>query len=162
MKDGAAFLTDDQQLLPTPTLEEPGDVYRWAMEQADHVRAGRFHLLDREHLADEIEDVARSEFRSLVSNLEIVLTHILKWNHQPTMRTRSWTLSIDEHRLRISDILTDSPSLKARAENALERAYRLSRRKAANETGLAIIIFAEACPYTWTDVMQHSFALESD
>ena len=37
------------------------DVVAWATEQAEYIRTGRFHLLDLEHLADEIEDVGKSE-----------------------------------------------------------------------------------------------------
>lgn len=35
------------------------DVLAWASEQARLIRAGRFDLPDREHIADEIEDVGK-------------------------------------------------------------------------------------------------------
>jgi hypothetical protein len=37
------------------------DVILWSKEQAQFLRAGRFAALDIAHLADEIEDVGRSE-----------------------------------------------------------------------------------------------------
>lgn len=43
------------------------DIVAWASEQAQLVRAGRFELLDLEHIAEEIEDVGKSEQRALAS-----------------------------------------------------------------------------------------------
>jgi hypothetical protein len=40
------------------------DLAAWAREQARQLRAGWFDLLDIEHLAEEIEDVGRSEQRA--------------------------------------------------------------------------------------------------
>ena len=39
------------------------DIISWANEQAAFIRSGRFDLLDLEHIADEIEDVGKSEQR---------------------------------------------------------------------------------------------------
>jgi hypothetical protein len=39
------------------------DIVAWAQEQAGFIRAGRFELLDLEHIADEIDDVGKSEAR---------------------------------------------------------------------------------------------------
>jgi len=47
------------------------DVVAWANEQAAFIRAGRFDLVDIEHIADEIEDVGKSEFRALGSQVFI-------------------------------------------------------------------------------------------
>lgn len=51
------------------------DLVAWAREQAHHLRAGRFELLDLEHLAEEIEDVGRSEQRELASRMVVLLAH---------------------------------------------------------------------------------------
>jgi hypothetical protein len=37
------------------------DVVAWAKEQAELIRAGQFDLLDIDHIAEEIEDVGKSE-----------------------------------------------------------------------------------------------------
>jgi len=39
------------------------DVVTWAEEQVRLLRAGRFDLLDIEHIVEEIEDVGKSEQR---------------------------------------------------------------------------------------------------
>ena len=42
------------------------DVILWSEEQARLLRAGRFAELDIEHLADEIEDVGKSDKRRAI------------------------------------------------------------------------------------------------
>jgi hypothetical protein len=54
------------------------DVHAWAFEQARLLRARRFDALDIEHLADEIEDVARHEQRALADGMAVLLAHLLK------------------------------------------------------------------------------------
>ena len=149
-----------RRLSSTPSYRS--DVYGWAIDQARHIRARRYDLLDLAHVADEIEDVARREFESLVSNLVITLQHMLKWDHQAERRSRSWALSIAEHRDRIADTLEDSPSLASRQDDALVRAYRRARKTAASETDLPLSAFPEASPYTWADVTVRPFTLTTD
>lgn len=52
------------------------DLNAWANEQARLLRAGRFNLLDVEHIAGEIEDVGKSEQRGLASLLPYCNTHV--------------------------------------------------------------------------------------
>ena len=40
------------------------DFYSWLIEQAAHLRSGRFEALDRENLAEEIEGLGREQFTS--------------------------------------------------------------------------------------------------
>ncbi len=66
------------------------DVVAWSVEQARLLRAGRFDRLDIEHIADEIEDVGRSQARDLASRLAMLLAHWLRWEYHPAHRSRSW------------------------------------------------------------------------
>ena len=54
------------------------NVIAWAQEQANLLRSGQFSLLDIEHIAEEIEDVGKSEQRELVSRIAVLLVHLLK------------------------------------------------------------------------------------
>jgi len=72
------------------TISYETDIVAWANEQAQLVRAGRFELLDLEHIAEEIEDVGKSEQRELASRMTILLAHLLKWQFQPEQQGRSW------------------------------------------------------------------------
>jgi hypothetical protein len=134
------------------------DLYSWLMEQARHLRDGRFDALDRENLAEEIESLGREQFNKLVSALRVAMLHILKWDHQPSLRSRSWVLSIEEQRLEIADVLTDNPGLKPRIGEAVARAYRRARIEAAKETGLDEAEFPAACPYSFDDIASRVFS----
>ena len=57
----------------------------WSQEQARLLRARRFAEFDIEHLADEIEDVGRSEKRELASRMAVLLAHLL--NGQPISKS---------------------------------------------------------------------------
>jgi hypothetical protein len=85
-----------QNRRPTPTEEKAKasrvsydqDVILWSQEQARLLRARRFAELDIEHLADEIEDVGKSEKRDLASRMAVLLAHLLKWKSQPESRSQ--------------------------------------------------------------------------
>ena len=134
------------------------DFYSWLMEQARHIRDGRFDALDRDNLAEEIESLGREQFNKLVSALRVAMMHMLKWDHQPAARSRSWGLSIQEQRLEIADVLADNPGLKPRLGEAMARAYRRARLEAARETGLDEAEFPSTCPYSFDDITARSFS----
>ena len=52
------------------------------------LRAGKLTEIDALNVAEELEDVAKAEFRSLVSAVTIVVLHLLKWDFQPQRRSR--------------------------------------------------------------------------
>ena len=134
-----------------------GDFYTWSLEQGALMRAGRFEEVDWQNVAEEIESLGRSEFSKLVSFYRLVLLHMLKWDHQPGRRTRSWVLSIAVHRLHTQDVLKDNPGLKGRRDEALARAYVYARLEAADETGLDLAVFPETCPYSFEEVLDRPF-----
>lgn len=67
--------------MTTPRYET--DVLAWSSEQARLLRAVQFGLLDLEHIAEEIEDVGKSEQRELASRLAVLMAHLLQWHSQP-------------------------------------------------------------------------------
>ena len=140
-----------------PAAAYERDFYSWLMEQARHVRAGRWDALDRDNLAEEIESLGREQFNKLESALRVLMMHMLKWDHQPNLRSRSWTLSIEAQRLELDNVLSDNPGLKPRIAEATARAYRRVKIEAANETGLEKNEFADECPYTWNDLVSREF-----
>lgn len=133
------------------------DFYSWLMEQARLVREGRWAAVDRENLAEEIESLGREQFNKLESALRVLLLHILKWDHQPTRRSRSWAISIRQQRLELEDLLTDNPGLKSRVAEALTRAYRKARLQAIKETKLKEARFPEKCPYSFDEIVARKF-----
>ena len=87
------------------------DFYAWANEQAALLRAGKLSEADIEHIAEEVESLGKTEKRELVSRLIVLMVHLLKWRFQPSLRGRSWKLSVDEQRIAIDAHLADNPSL---------------------------------------------------
>ena len=74
------------------------DVIAWASEQARLLREGQFSQLDIEHIAEEIEDVGKSEQRELANRMVILLSHLLKWQFQPSRKGSSWEITIRNER----------------------------------------------------------------
>ena len=137
------------------------DFYTWLNEQAQLLRSGRLDELDVGNIAEELEGMARSEFRSLVSSLRVLVMHMLKWDQQPEHRTLSWVYSIREHRDRYAEILEENPGLKPRRDEALAKAYKLARNWAAHETRLPEEEFPKTCPYDWDDLLNRPFETDS-
>jgi hypothetical protein len=135
------------------------DFYSWLMEQARFVREGRWNALDRENLAEEIESLGREQFNKLESALRVLLLHMLKWDHQPQLRSRSWSLSIKAQRVELDDVIGDNPGLKPRTGEAIARGYRKARIEAARETELDEDQFPQQCPYSWDDIVLREFSL---
>jgi hypothetical protein len=74
------------------------DFYTWAMTQADAARRRSANELDWENVAEELETLGRSEARELYSRYIILITHLLKWMHQPARRSKGWLGAIGEQR----------------------------------------------------------------
>ncbi|GAB4255755.1 MAG: DUF29 domain-containing protein [Methylomicrobium sp.] len=138
------------------------DVIAWSNEQANLLRAKRFELLDIEHLAEEIEDVGKSEQREFEHRMALLLAHLLKWQYQPARRGSSWQRTIKDQRIMITRRLTKTPSLKPLLDNPdfwLE-AWADAALIAENETGI-LNVFPETCPWSFTQIMNPEFWPES-
>ena len=118
-----------------PAAAKEGDLYAWAVRQAALLREGRLGEIDAVAIAEEIDDVGEEESHRLESALRVVMLHLLKWDHQPDGRSRSWTLSILEHRKRVHRQLRGGPGLKSQLGEALEGAYEDAQLEAASERG---------------------------
>ncbi|WP_375455420.1 DUF29 domain-containing protein [uncultured Methylobacterium sp.] len=147
--------------LPKAPTRHADDLYTWVEEQVAHLRAGRADALDLANIAEELNDVGLSEYYRLQSAVEIVLVHMLKWDHQPERRGRGWALSITEHRERVGIVLRKSPGLKSSLAEAQENAFRLARLRAAREMRRPVEALPDACPYAWDDILNRPFDLDS-
>lgn len=133
------------------------DVVAWSREQAELLRAGRWPELDIAHIADEIEDVGKSERRELASRMAVLLAHLLKWRFQPDRQGSSWERTVREQRRGIARCLKQAPSLKGSLEDAewLESVWGDAVVKAIAETGLDD--FPENCFWSISDILDESF-----
>ena len=131
------------------------DVVAWASEQARLIRAGRFDQLDLAHIAEEIEDVGKSEQRELASRMAVLLAHILKWKFQPQKRSVSWTLTIKEQRRLLVRRIQKTPSLGPMLVDPewIDEIWVDAKALAEKETGLDIGTYPEVCPWAMAQVL---------
>lgn len=130
------------------------DFYKWSITQTRLLRNGKLADADIEHIAEEIESMGKSEKRELISRLEVLLMHLLKWQYQSARRSTSWKNTIKVQRLRIVDHLEDNPSLKAKLDEIMLKAYKRARIEAATEAGLATETFPEQSPFSFEETME--------
>jgi hypothetical protein len=133
------------------------DFNSWVEEQIALLEAHAFDRLDLANLIEEIAEMARSQKRAIRSDLVVLLTHLLKWQHQPKHRSTGWAGSIVEHRRRILEEIEDSPSLAGYPTEVFERCYRAAREQAAAETGLIKSGFPETSPYPVEQTLDPDF-----
>jgi hypothetical protein len=133
------------------------DFYEWTVTQGKALREQRPVGLDWENLAEEIESLGRSDKREIRSRLIVLLLHLLKWQFQPTKRKPGWRASIIEARDQLSEQLLASPSLRIYPAQILAKQYEIACLKAADETGLDMGAFPQACPYTLPDILDETF-----
>jgi hypothetical protein len=133
------------------------DFFKWTREQAELLKAGCFDRLDIGHLIEELETMGASERRELLSRLEELLMHLLKWRYQPGLRGASWEVSIIKQRDALEDLFEASPSLRPRVHEVFDKAYKRARVYASKETGLALSMFPESCVWTIEEVLRSDF-----
>lgn len=116
------------------------DETAWLETMAQLVAEGRFDKLDCEHLSEYLSDMARRDRREVYSRLVVLLTHLLKWEHQPEKRSGSWRGTILTQRRELR-LLLESGTLRNHAIASLAGAYQDAREQAAAETELPIDTF---------------------
>lgn len=134
------------------------DVVAWANEQAALIRAGKFDQLDLEHIAEEIEDVGKSEQRELASRMSVLLAHLLKWQYQTGYPNQnSWLRTIKEQRKAINSHLRQVPGLKPKLSDSewLIGLWADAVSIAIRETGLDL--FPENCAWDMAEVLQDNW-----
>jgi len=133
------------------------DVVAWSKKQASLLRAGKFSELDIANIAEEIEDVGRSEERELSSRMAVLLMHLLKWQYQPERQSRSWSRTVKEQRKRVLLRIKRTPSLKHVVDDSdwAAEAWADAVAKAVEETGLDT--FPDECPWTMQEVLNESW-----
>jgi hypothetical protein len=94
-----------------------GDLALWAEDQARALRdaaRARINLpIDWENVAEEIEDLGKSQRRELASRMRTVLVHLMKLQASPATEPHAgWRATIRRERAEIETLLRDSPSLR--------------------------------------------------
>jgi hypothetical protein len=137
------------------------DFHAWCESQARRLRElgelGRGDGLDYEHLVEEIEGLAGRDRREVKSRLRLVLSHLLKWRHQPDRQGPSWRSTLIEQRHELAGIFEQSPSLRPFAQSSIADVYPKAAREASAETGLDIRAFPQECPFSFEEMLDDTF-----
>ena len=153
---------DDRSDRRHPPGAEPArydrDLYSWAVEQAELLRAGRIAEADALNIAEELHDVGDAQYDKLESALRIILLHLLKWDHQPPRRSRSWQSSISVQRKHVLRVLRKNPGLKPLVDEAITEAYEIARIEAAAQMLLDEDALPLECAYSWSDIMDREIS----
>jgi len=128
------------------------DETAWLEEMARRIDGRRFDELDYKNLKEYLVDMAQRDRREVLHRLTTLLEHMLKWDHQPSLRSRSWELTMKVQRQELDD-LCESRTLRNHAGEVLPKAYARARDRAASETGLPEGKFPKECPYTLKDLL---------
>ena len=135
------------------------DFYAWTQYQAEVLRSmpAPDNRFDREHVAEEIEDLGKSERDAVRSQVRRIVEHFLKLAQPPASDPRfDWMGSIADARAILEDKLT--ATLRRDLEASLPRLYRNACRQAElslrefRENGAADLLPAE-CPYTLDQIL---------
>ncbi len=128
------------------------DETAWLEQMSELLKEGRFDQIDHQNLSEYLLDMAKRDRREVLSRLATLMAHLLKWQHQPRKRSRSWESTILVQRTELQDLL-ESQTLKNHAAEILPKAYERALKYASKETGLAEERFPQECPYTLDDLL---------
>ena len=139
------------------------DFYAWTQYQAEVLRSMRTrdNRFDREHVAEEIEDLGKSERHTVESQITRIIEHSLKIAYSPAEQPRyGWMGSIADARRILRQKLT--PTLRRHAEEVLTELYADGREAAdlalreygENDAAAALPL---VCPYTLEQVLSRDW-----
>jgi hypothetical protein len=135
--------------MATAQTESLGVLYEqdetaWLEAMAELLAQRRYAELDHLHLSEYLADMANRDRREVLSRLVVLLTHLLKWEHQPEQRSGSWRGTIRSQRRELRQLL-ESGTLRQHALTVLADAFTEARKQAADETELPLSTFPERC-----------------
>lgn len=147
--------------MQTTTLYDT-DFVQWTEQQAQYLRDKKSQGLDWGSLAEEIEDLGRSDCRAASSLLKRILQHLacLDYWVQDEQYRVGWQDELDEFRDQLQLILDDSPSLvpylASLRQKEWTKAKRIVERKAARGRA-KLDPLPKECPYTFEQVLDPDF-----
>ena len=120
----------------------------------------REHKLDElnlDDLAEELDSMGAKERRELMSRLDILRIHLLKWEIQPDHRTGSCDGTMREQCRQVARAIKLSPRLKPFLPEALADVYPDAVERAGYETGLPERLFARERPYSLDQILDKTY-----
>jgi hypothetical protein len=147
----------------TDSAHYDDDFFAWTQHQAMVLRTMEVadNRFDRENVAEEIEDLGKSERDAVRSQIRRIIEHMLKLAYSPAQQPRfDWMASIAEARATLGDKI--SPTLRRDAEAMLAKLYRDGRRQAelslrAYGEDQAVDSLPQSCPYLLDEICREDW-----
>lgn len=137
------------------------DYYAWIQNQVRALRERRVEEIDWANVAEEIEDLGKSEKHSVESHMARIAEHLLKFTYSParmrSLNRRGWELTIREARHQIRKLLNESPSLRGKTAELFADAYETGRNSALLALKLPDAGLPETSPWTLEQVLDDGF-----
>jgi hypothetical protein len=142
------------------------DFYAWTQQQAQALRT-HFkgdNRLDVERLAEEVEDLGKSELHAVESFIEHIIAHLLKLDYSGQASPRAhWRAEILNFRQNIDRKI--SPSIRRMVTRELDKLYERGRQIAAigalpHEPDLTRRL-PKVCPYDWDTIWHRDVLAEA-
>jgi hypothetical protein len=144
------------------------DFNLWREGIIKQIKERNFQSIDWENLVVELEDMGKAEKRAFISNLTILIAHLLKLMVQkdaPDSMKGSWYTSITEHRFRVQKDLQENPSFQSILEEAILKGYKDAVKLAMKEGQQAsfgvrkpsLEEYPNQCPFTIKQILDDEF-----
>jgi len=133
------------------------DFYGWIQHQAGVLRNGNLAGLDLKNLLEEVEDMGKRQKQELRNRLSVLFAHLLKWQYQPTLQSKSWVATIKVQRLEIKEHIDENPSLKHSLDDTIDKAWKRALIMAEGETGRPASTFPARCPWSFEQAIDPDF-----
>jgi hypothetical protein len=145
----------------SPRELHENDYYGWIREQVRALRGRDVDDIDFDNVAEEVEDLGKSERRSAQSQMETLSRHLLKLSYASRLsrvrNVRSRENTIELARFRFKKLLDESPSLRPVLEDLFNDAYKGARISARRALGFPAEPLPETPPRTLAQVLDDSF-----
>lgn len=143
------------------------DIYAWSQHQAEVLRgmASRRHDLpndlDLDHVAEEIEDLGKSELKGVISHLRQMLVHAIKLASSPGAESAAgWKGEVIDHQALARDRYTNA----MRKDIDIADLWLRSRREAGKKLavhGEAMAALPDACPLTLDELLDEDIDVDA-
>jgi len=101
--------------------------------------------------------MGKRQKQELRSRLSVLFMHLLKWQYQPALQSRSWVSTIKIQRFEIKAHIDDNSSLKNVLDEMIAKAWQGALIKAEHETGFGVSTFPAQCPWTFEQTIDDEF-----
>jgi hypothetical protein len=145
----------------TPSQLYDHDYYAWVQNQVRALREHRIEDIDFENVAEEIDDLGKSEKWSIESHLQTLIEHLLKLAYTQGMirerNDRLWRGTVKLARAKIRRRLAQSPSLQGKMGELFAVAYDDGRIKMLSRINLPEDRVPTTAPWPLEQVLDDNF-----